>query len=342
MYEIFSRLIKKGHRVVLLCSRAPGQSRFEKLDGFEIHRLGNRQNFNFLAVSGLRAILRHNNIDIIVDDLNKIPFYSPAFTRKRVLPIVMHIFRGSIYRETNFLFASYVFLTERLIPFFYAGSNFVAISKSTARDLEDIGVKKKVFVVHSGIPEIPEFKNISRIENLVVYVGRVKRYKSIDHFIQAVKLISKKQKIIARVVGDGDALEYLKQLSKDLEVDVQFTGFVSEKEKYRIYQSARVVVQPSIKEGWGLTAIEAQACATPVVCADAPGLREAVFHNKTGFLYPYGDIEIFAKRILQLINDDDLWNKFSAAAKNWAQEFSWDRSAEKMESILIEQILNEN
>lgn len=342
LYEVFSRLIKKGHRVILLCSRAPGQSRYEKLDGFEIYRLGNRQNFNFFVGSALRSILRQETIDIIIDDLNKIPFYSPFFTRKRVLPIVMHIFRSSIYRETNPLFASYVFFTERMIPFFYSGSNFVAISKSTAQDLREIGVGGRIDVVHSGIPETSELKDVPRVDNLVVYVGRVKRYKSIEHFIQALKLITRKKEVRAKIVGDGDALTYLKEFANKLGVSIEFSGYVKDREKYRIYKSARVVVQPSIKEGWGLTAIEAQACGTPVVCADSPGLREAVVHNKTGFLYAYGDIENFALRILQLIDDKRLWQNFSRAARQWAEQFSWDTAAEQIEKILYQELGYEN
>ena len=117
-----------------------------------------------------------------------------------------------------------------------------------------------------------------------------------------------------------------------------FTGFVSEQEKYRMYREARVVVQPSMKEGWGLTTIEAQSLGTPVVCADAPGLREAVVNTRTGFLYPYGDIEALADRIRILLVDESTWRRFSRAAVKWAAAFSWDGSARKLESIL-EQIV---
>jgi len=338
LYEIFSRLIKKGHRVILLCSRAKEQRRYENLDGFEIFRIGSRNNFNFFVPFALRALLRHKEIDIIIDDLNKIPFYSPLFTRKKTLPMLMHLFRTTIYRETNFLFASYVFFTEKLIPYCYPNSSFIAISNSTADDLRAIGVRKKISVVHSGIPKIPSTKPKKCQKNLIVYVGRVKMYKSIDHFIKAVKIIKRKQNIEAMIVGDGDAKEYLMSLANRLQVEITFTGFVDEKKKCQIYQQARVVVQPSIKEGWGLTAIEAQSCGTPVVCADSPGLREVVVDGKTGFLYPYGDIEELAKRITELIDDDKKWQRFAIAAKSWAANFSWDKSAQYLEAILKSEI----
>jgi glycosyltransferase involved in cell wall biosynthesis len=338
LYEIFSRLIKKGYGVSLLCSRAPGQKRQEVIDGFRIWRIGRRSNFNFLAPTALRAILRHQDIDIVVDDLNKIPFYSTVFTRKKVLPTLMHLFRGTIYRETNPIFASYVYVTERLVSVLYRRANFVAISKSTAQDLRDIGVRRRIHVVNSGIPERKHARVEKRVKDLVAYVGRVKTYKSIDHFVQAVALVSRNRKITAKIVGDGDALDDLKSLAQKLRVEIDFTGFVSEDEKFRIYQSAQVIVQPSIKEGWGLTAIEAQSCSTPVVCADSPGLREVVVHGETGFLYKYGDVNEMAVRITELLDDQRKWRRFSLAARNWSRKFSWHFSAEEFEQVLQEEL----
>lgn len=123
-------------------------------------------------------------------------------------------------------------------------------------------------------------------------------------------------------------------LADELKARITFTGFVSENEKFTVYSQARVVVQPSVKEGWGLTAIEAQSCGTPVVCADSPGLREAVVEDKTGYHYPYGDIEALQKRITDLLDDDATWKRFSLEAEKWAQNFSWDASADKFEAIL--------
>ncbi len=338
LYEIFSRLIKKGHKVVLLCSRARGQPRHDWIDGFEIFRIGSRNTFNFFAPFAMRALLRHRDIDIIIDDLNKIPFYSAAFTRRRVLPMLMHLFRGTIYRETNFLFASYVFITERLVGFLYPGVNFVAISKSTAKDLREIGITSKIHIVHSGIPVRQHVAQRQRIENLVAYVGRVKAYKSIDHFVRAISIVAKQKKIKAMVVGDGDALDNLKSLAASLQLEIEFPGFVSEDEKYRVYETAQVIVQPSIKEGWGLTAIEAQSCGAPVICADSPGLREVVVNEMTGFLYEYGNVDALAARIVELLEDRKRWRQFSRAAREWAGEFSWDRAAEKLERVLAEEI----
>jgi len=338
LYEVFSRLIIRGHKVTLLVSRARGQSRHEILDGFEIYRIGRRSNFNFLVPCALRSILRHQKVDIIIDDLNKIPFYTPLFCRKRVIPTLMHLFRRTIYHEVDFLSASYVFLTESIIPFLYPSSVFIAISNSTAGDLRKIGVRNEIYVVQSGIPQVPKSLEKKRQKNLIAYVGRIKKYKSIDHFVKTVALIKHDREIEAVIVGEGDARAGLIELSEKLGAQIRFTGFVSEEEKYRVYSNARVVVQPSIKEGWGLTAIEAQSCGTPVVCADSPGLREVVLDGETGFLYSYGDINTLAARVIELIDDEQKWQKFSHAAKEWAHRFSWENAANKFEKILKKEV----
>ncbi|MEO0135995.1 MAG: glycosyltransferase family 4 protein [candidate division WOR-3 bacterium] len=335
LYEIFSRLIKRGHKVLLLCSRGLKQKRYEILDGFEIFRIGRRFNFNFYVPWALRALLRHRKIDVIIDDQNKIPFYSPFFTRKKNLIMIMHLFRKTIFRETNPLFASYVYLTESLIPIFYSRSQFIAISQSTAEDLRKMGIKQNISIVYSGIPEVLIDNRIKREQNLVLYVGRIKRYKSIDHLLYAIHLVKNEHPVQLALVGTGDALEDLKKLAKNLKLNVEFKGFVSEKEKYEMYQKARVVVQPSIKEGWGLTVLEAQACGTPVICARAPGLKETIIDGKTGYLYEYGNIPELAARIKELLTNDERWTAFSRAARDWAMNFSWDRSATLMEQIIL-------
>lgn len=326
--------------MILLCSKAKGQKRAEIGDGFEIYRIGKRYNFNFFVPAALRALIRHQPIDIIIDDLNKIPFYSPFFTRKKILGLMHHLFLSAIFRETNFLFASYVFFTENLIRIFYRQTPFVAVSQGTADDLKNMGIKKPIHVVYNGIPYVHGEEQQSRQRNLIVYIGRLKKYKSIEHFVEAIAHVKKKKDIQAMIVGDGDAKPSLMSRAHKLHTEITFTGFVEEKLKHQIYAQARVVVQPSIKEGFGLTAIEAQSFGTPVVCADSPGLREAIIDKKTGYLYQYGNIEELATRIIELLDNEKLWQNFSLAAKEWARRFSWDNAAQQLEHILTSQVLH--
>jgi glycosyltransferase involved in cell wall biosynthesis len=87
-------------------------------------------------------------------------------------------------------------------------------------------------------------------------------------------------------------------------------------------------------EGWGISIIEANACGTPVVASDVPGLRDSVDNPSSGYLVEYKNVEEFADKIKKLIVNDNLRYKFSKDSIEWAKKFSWDSSAEKFLSVI--------
>ena len=85
-----------------------------------------------------------------------------------------------------------------------------------------------------------------------------------------------------------------------------------------------------MKEGWGITNIEANACGTPVISANVPGLKDSVLDGQSGLLYEYGNIGQLANLLLKVLQDNDLRSKLSTGAVEWAKQFSWDKSADLM------------
>ena len=83
-----------------------------------------------------------------------------------------------------------------------------------------------------------------------------------------------------------------------------------------------------------MTVIEANACGRPVIAADVPGLRDSVLDNKTGLLYEYGNIEALANKIESFLSSERSTREFGEEATQWASRFTWDNSADKMESFL--------
>jgi glycosyltransferase involved in cell wall biosynthesis len=84
-------------------------------------------------------------------------------------------------------------------------------------------------------------------------------------------------------------------------------------------------LNPSPKEGWGLTVVEANQCGLPVVASDRPGLKDSVRDGVTGALVPYGDHPAFAAAALEILRDPELFRQRSKAARQWAGTFSWPR-----------------
>src|SRR5262249_41476916 len=119
----------------------------------------------------------------------------------------------------------------------------------------------------------------------------------------------------------------LARLTGELGLDgaVRFAGFLPHEEKVRLLQSAHVVVNPSVKEGWGLTNVEANACGTVCVAADSPGLRDSVKDGTTGLLYPWGDVDALAERVVRLLDDPAVRRRMEVEALAWAERLTWAR-----------------
>jgi len=342
--EIFKRIVSMGHSVTQLAVIFKGAPEKEDIDGVHIIRVGEKNTFNFSVYRELPHYLDEDNYDIVIDDLNKIPFYSPWLTKKPVLALLMHLFRKSIFSETSIPFASYVYLTESIIPWCYKKNNFAVLSPSTKQDVIKMGIKPETIVVIPPGVDLNYFKPDYKVKqpNLIIHAGRLKRYKSVDHLLWATQMLAGKRKDFKVVIiGGGDDLPRLKDLAKKLAIDdyVTFTGYISEQEKLNYYQKATLLAENSIKEGWGMIVIEANACGTPVVAANSPGLRDAVLDQKTGFLYDYGNIEQLARKIELLLDDKNLNRQMAEAGLEWAKNFSWDNCAKETIKI-IERTVN--
>jgi glycosyltransferase involved in cell wall biosynthesis len=172
---------------------------------------------------------------------------------------------------------------------------------------------------------------------LIGYFGRLKRYKSVDHLLRALPFVLREVpdlKVV--IVGEGDDRPRLEALAREVDVQhaVKFTGFVSDDEKVTLLQQMWFKVATSSKEGWGLTVTEANACGTPTIASDVPGLRDAVQDGRTGLLYPYGDIPNLAGKISLLLKNADLRGRLSAASLAWAALFNWDEAASRTIEVL--------
>jgi glycosyltransferase involved in cell wall biosynthesis len=336
VHETFRRIAKRGHQVTLLCSRVPGQKRQEIVDGIMTIRTGNWKNFNFAAANFYLRHLRRHPWDVIVDDVNKIPFYSPLYVRRNVLLLVPHLFGTTVFLEAPLHLAAYVYLWERLVPLVYRNTPAVAISASTKQDLLERGLsEKRISVVHCGIDHDiykPGRSKTCVSEYEFLYLGRLKRYKNVDSLLVAGSMLRRHGGLRIAVAGEGDDLERLKSRAMELDMmdRVTFHGYVSLEEKVRLLQSAYAAVVPSPKEGWGLTAIEASACGTPVIASKSPGLVDSVKHGKNGLHVPHGDSTALAEAMELLIINPDYARRLSEGAVEWAAEFDWEISAEQM------------
>ncbi len=345
-HEIFKRIAAMGHNVTLFCSMFPGAEAEEMIDGIRTIRKGSRSLFNFYVKSEYRTRFSKEHYDIIIDDINKIPFYMTRYVKEPLLAISHHFFGKSIFREARFVSAIYVYLAEKLVDVYYNKAPFVVVSQSTLDEFVSRGFDSNKFsIVHNAIEQkdFPMGGCEKSPNPVITYFGRLKKYKSPDHLLRAFAIVSPSFPTAElHIIGRGDFRPQMEKLVRELGITEKttFFGFVSDEEKKRLLSLSHCVVNTSMKEGWGITNIEANACRTLTISADVPGLRDSVLNGVSGLLYKYGDVAALAEKIHEVLSSEERLNHLSEGAVRWASEFSWDESARKMLEVVEKTIIN--
>lgn len=342
LHQVFTRIAALGHDVTVLCSLFPGSPSEELIDGLHIVRRGSRSLFNFAVPGAYRELRRLRAFDVVVDDMNKIPFTAERFVEEPVCGIVHHLFGASVFHEVNPVSASYVSWMEARALRRYRADRvpFIAVSPSTRDDMIRRGYPAELLHLVSLAVDHDLFRPsgaAKAAEPLIGYVGRIKRYKSIDHVIEALPdVLARVPAVRLVVVGEGDDRNRLERIvaAKGLQQVVEFTGYVTDDRKVELLQSMWGLVMPSSKEGWGLTVTEANACGTPAIVSDVPGLRDAVVDRETGLLFSYGDRRALADRIVHLLTDRRLSAALRENAIAFSRKFSWENAAHETFNIL--------
>lgn len=344
LFEIFTRLVARGHRVRLVCSGWKGGATSEIVGGIEVHRSGDRTSFTLVGRGAVRRALQAEAPDILVEDINKLPLFLSGFTSAPLYVIIPHLFGDTVFHEASIPAASLVWLAERPIPRAYRRAQFHAISESTRDDLVQRGVPAgRVRVIHPGVDAIlhrPDPAARTPTPSFL-YLGRLKRYKGVETAIRALGLArATRPDLILDIAGSGDDRSRLESIVRELGLleAVRFHGFVAEVEKLRLLQSTWANIFPSPKEGWGITIIEAAASGTPSLASDSPGLRDSVRPGETGYLVPHGDAAALAARMLELAGAPELVARLGAQGRRFAETLTWESAAEQTEAHLLSTI----
>jgi len=336
-HEIAKRLVERGHLVTLFTSRFKNCKKKENIDGINIVRLYGK----YLLYWKVRKYYNENRhkFDIIVDEINTIPFFTPKFAkREKIIALIHQLAREAWFYETPFpinLFG-YYFIEYRWLKN-YIDIPTITVSKSTENDLKSLGFQK-IFIVYNGLNVKPLDKVPQKSEKpLIVYVGRMKKVKKPQDVIAAFKIIKKRIKNATLwMIGNG-------YLRKKLEVkaqDVTFFGYLSKEIKDKLVRKAWVIAVPGVREGWGQVVTDANALGVPAVGYDIPGLRDSIKNGYNGFLVK-NNPKALANGIIRILINNKLRKKLSENAIKWAKRFSWDNSARRFEKIIKDLLLKE-
>ena len=210
----------------------------------------------------------------------------------------------------------------------------------------------RVFVVPPGV-DLTSFRPLDRAEArrkigysggpLLLFVGRLERLKGVEIAIRALALLSDRAHPDLRLMvlgedsrdADESEKDRLKAIASVLGVRdrVDFLGSVAHHELPYFYSAADACVMPSYSESFGLVGLEAQACGCPVVSSDVPGLRSVVRDEVSGYLIHGNDPAAYAERIGRLLADPQMAQQMGRHGSLLAQRFSWNRTADRLETL---------
>lgn len=336
-HEIFRRLAARGFHVTVLSHYFPGAKHEEHTDGMTIIRKGGKFLFNYEIIPWI--LKNRSRFDLVIEDLNKIPFFTPLYCKSKRLHLAMHFFAGEIFRETIFPLALYVYCMEKFAAFIYRKERFVAISESTAQDLEKFPVaRSRISIVEPGI-DTAFYKPTQKKSDppVISHIGRLMKYKNIQFIIRCIpSLVKQHPGLVFEVGGGGDYRSELEKLASRLGVEkhVRFLGRISDEEKCNLLSRSSLFVNPSSKEGWGINNIEANLCGTVSLSSNVHGLRDSVIDQVTGLLYKPDNIDDFCSKALRLLSDVTYRETMEQAAKKRALDLDWDAVAGRMQQVL--------
>ncbi len=281
-----SALAGRGHEVYWFANDFPGAAREEIIQGINIIRGGGR---GTSILAARKWYCRQKRFDLVIDQHHGIAWFAPWWAKTNCVAYIHEVLGpiwNSFYPWPTSVIGQW---QERWTHWLYRKVPFWTPSGSTRKALLQHGVHE-VQVFPNGTDATPlaelEPKRLSAPLRLVT-VSRLAPNKRVDHAVRALKvLLEKNADVRLTVVGTGGSEKALKQIASDLGIGerVEFTGQLDEPQKNEQLRRAHFLVHTSVREGWGLNVIEANAMGTPAIVYPVDGLVDSTLHNETGLV----------------------------------------------------------
>jgi glycosyltransferase involved in cell wall biosynthesis len=340
--ELAKRLAAAGHEVRFVVAGFQGATREERRDGFSILRLGHRWSLYLLAWREYGNSLK-GWADVVVDEMNTIPFFCKLFVEEPNILFVHQLCRKVWWYEMPFPLSAIGYFLEPLYLRFLNDRQVATVSESTKQDLLRYGFRaERISILPQGIATEP-LQDLSEVRKDVpptmLCLGSLRAMKRTLQAIRTFEIAKAEVPDLLLVVA-GDAVgrygrKVLDAIARSPQKDaIRYEGRVDGAAKIALLRAARVLCVPSVKEGWGLVVTEAAAQGTPAVVYDVDGLRDSVRNGETGIIAKDGDLAALAEGIVRLFKDDVLYERVRQAAWIQASTRSFDRTAEVFLSFL--------
>lgn len=237
-------------------------------------------------------------------DLNHLGLFETART-KYIKNSYLATLASAFIQKWHQFFKTY----QRSVDLFLPVSNFVREVYAHA------GFNENQLEVVYPFANLPQAKPV-KDQGYILYVGSLEKNKGVQTLIEAMRTFPG---VPLKIAGQGPAEQELKDLARDLP-GVEFLGFVAGEALTELMSAAQAVVVPSIwYEPFGLVAVEAMSCGTPVIVSDRGGLPEIVEHGLSGRVFKAGDANDLRDRIKEILFDDHLVQALGEVAQERAR-----------------------
>jgi len=340
-YYISREQAKQGHKVFIfaLTKRRERQAEIDGIKIFWVKKPPLQRFFAFFRF--LNAIKKAGVKPDVIHSMNPMqfgwlfPVAKSKFNCKYCLSV-----HGSIAKKSTVVSGGY-----RMLCLFLAKKVdlLLPVAEFVKRQFLKEGIAEdKIKVIGNGIDFGLFNKTIAvqkSSEFTVLFVGRFAKTKGLSHLIKAIALL-KNKKIRLELVGgterDDDYLTVISLIKKlELKKIVSVKEPVPYRELPKIYQSADLLVLPSIAEGMPKTILEAMASSTPAIASEIEGTKELIQDNENGLLFPPANGEAISEAIEKIMNSEKLRKKIIANGLKTAKRFDWGQVAKKYGKAFI-------
>jgi glycogen synthase len=220
-----------------------------------------------------------------------------------------------------------------------AASRVIAVSHYTARMISDLhGVPlDRISVVHNGVyarRTVSAYRTEQKREGpLVLFLGRITYQKGPDYFVEAAaKVLEKVPEARFVMAGSGDMLPLMERRVAELGIakSFEFPGFVRGREVEALFSTADVYVMPSVSEPFGIAALEAMSCETPVILSRQSGASEILQH---ALKVDFWDVQRLAAQIVSVLMYPELRKNIVEMAREEVRRVHWEAAATKVKQV---------
>ena len=340
-------LAKRGHAVTYTCVARPGAAAEEVRNAVRILRGGDSLT-QALWVGRMYKRSLAWQADVVIEEAIgglRVPYLAPLYVRRPLIAFWYQHQAPLLREEFAPPVAAVLAHLERRLAQLHRRAMIATPSAFQAERLQLLGFRpQQIHVVPCGLDwPIASPPPLMAREPLVVYLGKLRRYKCPHHLLDVVeRLRAAVPGIYVVIAGRPDGTGFDRWIEAEirrrgLRGEVAVRRSIGEEEKRDLLRRARVLVLPSPTEGFGIAALEAHRCGTPTVVTDGVP-TEVVQDGVNGLRVAFGNREQLAAAVHRLLTDDVSWVRMSLTAWEMSQQYTWSNGAAKLERLIADSV----